>query len=627
MMPLFSTRLDFLDAGTMNSQPSPGQTDEEPPISIRISTSPPISIPFHLRQRPRFYETYAYEPPQHHDDPLDVPSLLQPPQANYQTYQSMMRLDPSSSIVTSMPTDSLFAHTTPVQDLGDVVQFNQERANAVQRRNEASQIQWLNTSFDWEGDVLTSQGLPLGRHSHVHVSSLDVCPEETFSADTRLFTDQLSDSLGESPWQANGYYPGNTHEHLDHSTLALQDGHHRHAAGLASELRLHGRTGGSNSQQGFAAEAGVEQMVRTLDSVFTRISMAPDATGPHDAHRTFMCPYAMRYPSRVSYSCFQRLNTIPYVKQHLRHNHHDAIRCPHRCQNRRQGPRPPRSRPIAGLSFGADMCLQINKQRSDRSKTHKEQYERIYQILFPGADRISDPYIGNSTVRWLRGLFKFMETHGTDCLAPVYAQLPGTISYPEPDIMYRRAFCTWLPRVFETRFRPQGQLLPADFLNQISIFLRDSSFCLDGSSGPASLGIAAALSGRRQTDPHEPLFTSMSQMGFQSSQQPSYSAIPSADLTQQQSSLQPIVSASYWEPQYAPTPSEISYLDNLIPPEAHMGFATPTPLLDEADLDSQFDRGQDDFLFDQFSPRQGSPSQFLDIDVDNDLSQLTTEEP
>ncbi|PTB71057.1 hypothetical protein M440DRAFT_1426874 [Trichoderma longibrachiatum ATCC 18648] len=273
------------------------------------------------------------------------------------------------------------------------------------------------------------------------------------------------------------------------------------------------------------------------------------------------------------------------------------------------------------------MCLQINKQRSDRSKTHKEQYERIYQILFPGADRISDPYIGNSTVRWLRGLFKFMETHGTDCLAPVYAQLPGTISYPEPDIMYRRAFCTWLPRVFETRFRPQGQLLPADFLNQISIFLRDSSFCLDGSSGPASLGIAAALSGRRQTDPHEPLFTSMSQMGFQSSQQPSYSAIPSADLTQQQSSLQPIVSASYWEPQYAPTPSEISYLDNLIPPEAHMGFATPTPLLDEADLDSQFDRGQDDFLFDQFSPRQGSPSQFLDIDVDNDLSQLTTEEP
>ncbi|KAL7820702.1 hypothetical protein V8C26DRAFT_393080 [Trichoderma gracile] len=624
MLPLYSTRTDLLDAGNMNNlnRPLPGQTDEEPPINIRISTSPPINLPLHLRQRPRYYETYAYEPPQHQDGLLNIPRLFQPSQTDHQSSRSMMQLDSSSSIVMSMPTDSLFRQTTPVQDLGDVVQFNQERANAVQRRNEASQIQWLNTSFDWHDDVLTNQWLPLDRSRDVNISSL----EETFSADTRLVAEQLSDDLGEPPRQANGCYPGSTHDHLDSGALALEDGHRIHIAGLAVEPQQHERTGYYNSQQALTVEAGVERMVSTLDALHRRTTMGMDTTGPHDAHRTFMCPYAMRYPDRVSYSCFQKLNTIPYVKQHLRHNHHDAIGCPHRCQNRRPGPRPPRNRPIAGLSFGPNMCLQINKQRSDRSKSHKEQWDRIYQILFPGADRISEPSIGDSTVRRLRGLFKFMETHGSDCLSPIYTQLPDTTFYPEPEVMYRRAFCTWLPRVFERRFPPQGQLLLGDFLNQINIFLRDDSFLLKCSSRPASHRNAAALSCIRQMEQPDPPFTPMSQMGFQSSQQPSYSATPSAYLTQQQSYFQPMAGASFWEPHYDPSPSEISYLNTPTPLQANSGFTTPTPLFGEGDLDYQFDRGLDDFLFDQFSPRQGSPSQFLDVDVDDDLSQLTTED-
>ncbi|TFB07781.1 hypothetical protein CCMA1212_000393 [Trichoderma ghanense] len=602
----------------MNSR----QIDEEPPINIRISSSPPISIPFHLRHRPRHHETYAYEPPLHQDGPLGVPRL-QPSPADHQTNRSMMQLASSPSIVTSMSTASLFAQATPLQDLGDVVQFNQERANASQRRNETSQIHGLTTSFGWEGDVLTSQGLPLDRHHDVNISSMDVCLEETISGDTQLFTDQLSDDLGEPPWQANGCYPGSTHDHLDLDlhTPALQDGHRRHIAGLASEPRQHGPTGSSNSQQALAVEAGVEQMVKTLDSLYMRISMGMDVNGPHETQRTFMCPYAMRYPNRVNHNCFQKLNTIPYVKQHLRHNHHDAIGCPHRCQNRRPGPRPPRSRPGAGLSFGPNMCLQINKQRSDRSKTHKEQWERIYQILFPGADRISDPYIGDSTVRRLRGFFKFMETHGTECLGPVYAQLPDTMFYPEPEVMYRRAFCTWLPRVFESRFPPQGQLLLGDFLNQINLFLRDRSFLLNCSSGPATLRNAAALSCIRQMEP----FTPVSLMGFQSSQQLSYSAIPSPYLTQQQSPFQPTMGVSLWETRDHPTPSETCCLDTPVPPEAD--FDSVTLLPDEAGLGYQLDPGFD-FLFDQHSPMPGSaPQASLEADVEAILSQLDTGEP
>ncbi|OTA00680.1 hypothetical protein A9Z42_0009230 [Trichoderma parareesei] len=597
----------------------PGQIDEETPINIRISTSPPISLPLHTRQRPRYYETCAYEPPQNHDGLLNVPRFFQPSQTHHQPSRSMMQLGSSSSIVTSMPTDSLFRQTTPVQDLGDVVQFNRERANAVQRRNEASQFQWLNASFDWHDDDSTNQWLRPNRHPDVNISS----QEETFSTDTRLFADQLSDSLGEPSWQATGSYPASTHDPLDPSTLAVQDAHRTYFAGLASEPQQHERTRHYNRQQALEVNACVERMVSTLDARHRGTTMGMDATGPHDAHRTFMCPYAMRYPDRVSYSCFQRLNTIPYVKQHLRHSHHDAIACPHRCQKSRSGPKPPRSRPIAGLSFGPSMCPQI-KQRCDRSKSHKEQWDRLYQMLFPGADPIAEPSIGYSTVKRLRGLFKFMKTHGADCLSPIYAQLPRTISFPAPEVMYRRAFCTWLPRVFERQFPLQGQALLGDFLNQINIVLRDNSFLLDCSSGPASLGNAATL---RQMDQPNFSFTSMSQMGFQSSQQPSYSATPSTYITQQQGYFQSMAGASFWDAQYNPSTSEISYHNTPIAPQANSGFATPTPLLDEAGLDSQFDRALDDFLFDQFSPRQGSPSQFLDIDVDNDLSQLTTEDP
>ncbi|PTB69201.1 hypothetical protein BBK36DRAFT_1167061 [Trichoderma citrinoviride] len=602
----------------MSNRSLSGQTDEDPRINIRISSSPPINIPFHTRQRPRQYQTFVYEPPQHQDGPLNVPFLLEPfetePQTEYQANRSMMQLESSPSIVTSMPTASLFAQTAPMHDLGDVVQFNQERANASQRRNEASPIHVLNPSFGWNGNVLTSQGLPLARHRDFNISSMDIYPE-TFSVDTRLTNDQWSDDLGE-PWQANGYQ-GSTHDFLDpdQDFSNPQSGYSGHIVDLAPGPREHGRIGSADNQRAQVVEAGVEQMVKNLDSLYRRISMGLDVTGAHDAQRSFMCPYAMRYPDRVSHNCFQKLNSIPYVKQHLRHNHHDAISCPHRCQNRRPGARPSRSRPSAGLSFGADMCLQINKQRSDRSRTHKQQWERIYQILFPGADRVSDPYIADSTVKRLRHFFKFMENHGIECLAAVYAQLPDTVSYPEPEIMYRRAFCTWLPRIFESRFPPQGHLLLGDFLSQIDTFLRDDSFLMDSSSGAASLRSAASLPDVRQMGQPDPSFTAMSQMGSLSSQQQSYSAIPSPYLTHQQSSFEPMEGASFLESSFAPTPSEMSYFETPIPLQTDIDSATP--LFDEANLANLFDGHN--FSFDQYGPMQGSPSQFFE-DADGILS-------
>ncbi|KAL6870563.1 hypothetical protein J3F83DRAFT_736788 [Trichoderma novae-zelandiae] len=619
MLPLFSTRINLRDAGNMNNRRLPGQGDEEPPVNSRINAPPSISIPFHPRPRPqRQYQTYAYEPLRHPDG-LNGPPPPQPSQADRQTNRSMMQLGLSPSPVTSVPRASLFA-PAPAQDLGDVVQFNQERANASQRRNEASQIHVLNASFGWDGDVLTSRGLPLDRQRDANISSMDVCLEESFSADTRPFPDQWSDNLGEPPWQANGCYPGSTLGYLDQDFPIPRDGHCGHVAGLALEPEQYRRTGSSDNQQALAVEAGVEQMVKSLDSLYMRISMGLDVTGAHDPQRSFMCPYAMRYPDRVSHNCFQKLNSIPYVKQHLRHSHHDAISCPHQCQNRRPGARPLRSRHSARLSFGANMCFQINKQRSDRSKTHKQQWQRIYQILFPGADPVSDPYIGDSTVRRLRSFFKFMENHGNECLTAVYAQLPETLSYPEPDVMYRRAFCTWLPRVFESRFPPQGQLLLGDFLNQINTVLRDNSFLLACSSGPTSQGNAAALPFIRRMDQPDTPFTQVSPTGSLSNQPPSHSAIPSPYLTQQQSSFQDMMGASFFESSYNPTPSETSYLDTPLPPQAEIDSVAPLP--DESDFDYPFDLH--DFLFDQLSPMQGSPSQFFELDVDGILSKMGT---
>lgn len=616
-------------------------------------------LPLHQRQRPQQQQDQAHardgrlnhpqHPPRfaHNGQPVAIPSPTQMDRSMTQLHPSPTKSPSTPSIVNS------FAPTVPAQDLGDVVQFNQEWTHASQRRSEASQI--LNDSFDWDGAVLTNQGLPLVDRQRTALGdnnvSMDVCLESFSyleSVDTHLFTDQWSDALSELSGK-----PSTAQPYLNQDLQATPDGDCGYIASHAPDLREHQRIASFLHQQSLAVEVGLDQMIKSLNSLYLRNTMGLDVSGcgrsmpgcaneypqtssnnagadiiqEHSpgAHDMFMCPYAMRYPDRVNHNCFQRLNTIPYVKQHLRHNHHDAVSCPHQCQKRKAGTIPRRSQPNATLSFGANTCLQINKQRSDRSKTHKQQWARIYQILFPEANRIFNPYIGDLTVKRLRSLFKFMENHGSECLAAVHAQLPpiAISAYPCPEIMYRMAFCTWLLRVFESRFPPQDQQLPGDFLSQIKAVLRGNSAYSSGFAGREDV---TPFQCRHQMEQQDPSFTPMSQFGTVSSQQPSYPAISVPYPTQQQSPFQALMGGSLFESQYNPAASHMPYFTTAIQPQTTIFCVTPTP--DEKNSEYQFDL--QDFLFDQCSPMHDSPSQFsMDPAMDMegiDVSQLGTGE-
>ncbi|KAL7787865.1 hypothetical protein V8C37DRAFT_389309 [Trichoderma ceciliae] len=618
-------------------------------MAIRSNGIQPIRMDRSMMLRTAMDSPGIQPPPLHvPDEPssIRVPNVASPPSIAY----------PST-------------RTAPAHFLGDVAQFNQAWTHVSQRRNEASQR--LINSFDWDGSVVVNQGLSVVDRQRIvpgekNVSSMDVCLESFShqgSVDTQPFMDQWSDDLDDLARQSSAAQPGlvdgphrNMYGYLDESLHPSQNGHGWHFTSQAPSPEQYQCTSSFSEQPSLEVELALYRMVESLDALYQRITMGLDVSGcgrgvpsstdknpqppqNNDANAdmrqerpsqfSFMCPYAMRYPDRVNYNCFQRLNTIPYVKQHLRHSHHDAFSCPHRCQNRKAGASNRRSRPDAALCYDTNTCLQINKQRSDRSKTHKQQWERIYQILFPDANRILDPYIGDLTVRRLRGVFKFMENHGSECLAAVYDHLPRNFGfvYPEPEVMNRIAFCTWLPRVFEQRFPPHGQLLLGGFLNQIESVLRNNSYTPAYTPGLVSREKSASLLLRHQVEQQGTSLTSTPHLGTMVNHQPHHPAVPPAYPTEQPSPFQAVMESPLFEPHHDYSSFHEPYFSPVNQPQTDVKCSTPTPGVQDSEyefFDSQ------DFLFDKCGPMLGSPSQFFTDAAMNmediDISQTSIEE-
>lgn len=555
-----------------------------------------------------------------------------------QPYSSPMNLSSTPGIVSPISTATASdIHTVPAQVPHDeITNFTQAITGVVQRRNENSHLP--SDFFDWNGDQLTNQGLPLDRQYAAgdnNLSSMDVCleshPESFVDQQSGDFDDGSLQPSTPRPGPSNEYDYHNVHGYLDQGPQEPQNGHWSHATSHAPDLQTHHQCMTHlGLQPCHAAEHVLEQMVESLDALYQRNPMDLDVNRPdeppqtprngpsndatqkcsvqdRDAELLFMCPYAMRYPHRVKHSCFQRLKEISYLKQHLRHNHHDATSCPHRCSKSKTAILPQRGglrrgRLNTALFFDESICLRINGQRSDRSKEPKQQWARIYRILFPGANHILNPYIQESTRRRLRTLFKFMENHGGECLATVYDRLPPLVKsvYPRPEVMYRVAFCKWLPRVLEQRFPPQGQRLLGDFLGQIESVLRDSPYTLPNVSGFVQ-------------QPHAPS-APISQPGTTPLQQPYYGAASVPYFAQQQSPLSAFMGVSPNEPQYSYSQLHTPSFPVVSQHPTDDDSTAPAPGEQASGLEFNF------FLFDQCSPLSGSPSQML-VDFDGDISQ------
>lgn len=565
----------------------------------------------------------------------------------------------SPHIASPMPLLSPPRRTAPAQILRDVAQFQQTWTDRYQRRDDDR----LFNSFDWNGTVLTIRGQPLvNRGQHMisvnnNVSSMGTQESsdmqllaEPWIDDTSEFSQQTSTISG----QLTESDQHNTHDYLDTKLYPSQDGDGRYIASQAPSPQArpqeHQAPFGQAEDLYLDVRLGLEQMVANLDALYQRPNMGRDISGygrgifgavegnpqtpqDYDANAdimqghfpvlhdksSFICPYAMRYPDLVHHNCFQKINTIPYLKQHLRSVHHDALNCPHQCQKKRAEAPHRRSRANNALHYDSGICLQI-KQRSDRSRSHIQQWDRIYQILFPHASRILDPCIKDWTIKQLRAIYRFKEKHGPECLAPVYYRLHFKIkqAYPEPEVLYRMAFCTWLPKVFEQRFPTRGQELLGDFLKQINYAQRRNSHILDTPiflNGEASEAVLPRLQIERQDDSRASIPPHF-EIG---SDRTNYSAIftPFA-IQQQQSPIQSRADGAFFESQHDYSQLSMPHYLSALQSPTDICYLESTPEIQDLEYDS-FD--SKNFLFDQCAPLPGSPSQFL-ADVAMDVAEI-----
>ncbi|KAL9483886.1 hypothetical protein ACSS6W_002675 [Trichoderma asperelloides] len=586
-----------------------------------------------------------------------IPRTAASPMAQLHALSRIPSPLPSPHIASPLPILSPPRRTAPAQILSDVTQFHQTWADMYQRRDER-----LINSFDWDGPVLTIQGLPLvNRQQMISGNNNNVSSMGTHeSSDIQLLADSWIDDISEFSQQTStvsGLFTENDqhnmHDYLDNGLHPSQDGDGRYIASQAPSPQEHQASFNHDEHPYLDVRLGLDQMVANLDSFYQRPNMGRDISGygrnilgvadenpqtpqGYDANAdimqehhsgihggsSFICPYAMRYPDLVHHNCFQKINTIPYLKQHLRSVHHDAMNCPHQCQKRKAETPYRRSRSNSALHYESDTCLQI-KQRSDRSKSHIQQWDRIYQILFPQASRILDPCIQDWTIKQLRIIYKFKERHGPECLAPVYYQLHFKIrqAYPDPEVLYRMAFCTWLPQVFEQRFPTRGQKLLGDFLKQIKSAQRHNSHVLDTTPIFINGETSASVPPRHQIERQDSSRASVPSHIETVPHQMHYATMftPYA-IQQQQSLIQPRAGNALFESQHSYSQHSMPHYLSTIESQTNLAYLEPTPDIQDLGYDS-FD--SKNFLFDQCSPIPGSPSQFLtDVDVAMDMEDM-----
>ncbi|KAK0764929.1 hypothetical protein N5P37_002401 [Trichoderma harzianum] len=575
-------------------------------------------------------------------------------------YTSIMSQHPaiSGSIPTAMTSDSsIISNSVPSisglmarensfvpmvesQDFGGVAQCLRMWTDSYEKRNAYT----LTDSFYWDDTRLISKGIPL--LDREHIAPAEGSPSSMNMNNFVQIMDNSNATEAHNQWPLKALLAMNRRNNdlgklsqqqftaranlvikSDRDSISLDETLHSSDADNYGHIaRMDDRLPSTT------VKSILEEMSKELDALYRRITMESDTSNhmfgildsadenisslstwadadmlqqhspsASDKHRLFMCPYAMRYPDRVNHSCFQRLNTIPYLKQHLRQSHHDTTNCPHQCQSRRPETTSRRSQLHAPLCFDSNVCLQINKERSDRSKTYRQQWERIYQVLYPEADRIPDPYIGELAVKRLRSIFQFMENHGLKYLTSIY---PPKLVDPDAEVMYQTAFCKWLPLVFEWRFPPQGQQLLGDFLNQINSALCGNYYRLAYPSG-ASRQDVLHFSSASQTGQHDTFYNTVSQYGTMFSHHPPRHTDSSTLPPQQQIPSRSSMEGSLHRTHYDSSSDMPSYTNTV---QLHENMDSVTLIRDE-----RLSEGQHNIHHFLFAPRnsmQGSRSHF-----------------
>ncbi|KAF4982106.1 hypothetical protein FZEAL_2212 [Fusarium zealandicum] len=139
-----------------------------------------------------------------------------------------------------------------------------------------------------------------------------------------------------------------------------------------------------------------------------------DTLGTTNLHDSCLwaCPFLKRRPQIWGRTCKKKLKQISYVKDHIEKVHYLRY-CP-RCFSTfaKDGSTSHlcRYKSTAPVELITTEKLMQDKERADSTKTHEEQWQHIYMVLFPNEPVCPDPYLDNITTEGMSRVEKYFRS-------------------------------------------------------------------------------------------------------------------------------------------------------------------------------------------------------------------------
>jgi hypothetical protein len=196
--------------------------------------------------------------------------------------------------------------------------------------------------------------------------------------------------------------------------------------------------------------------------------------------RRFACPFAKWRPQK--FQCGLKFKEISHMKDHLKKKHylvhcqlcfsvfgseddltcHNAYPCIRRCPDT--------------LSFLTKDKFETIMKRADQSKTHEEQWEYIFRVLFPNEPSRPSPYWEEASIEQQRYLWRYIRTEGRAQVHELWPEIESEFSAVQFDVnkeqFINATFDKWLERTMQ-KYRSDEEFNSGTLFDQPS--LSDSS--------------------------------------------------------------------------------------------------------------------------------------------------------
>lgn len=331
--------------------------------------------------------------------------------------------------------------------------------------------------FSWEDGHLFFSGEPFTVEKEVHSwSQVKIAGSEKAStASGSTFRAYGADLHYDADLELSGQVSGVSHETLERVINLLDDHYWRtYRPQLSDKRNSSPRTGGQKSKEArsspYPKTTTSRHSTKAAPSRRGKVSHGPGDGEDEDGHdgeklpssamaranrRHFACPFMKWRPCQFQEDCLaKKFLKISYVKRHLVEKHYpwyctacftvygdEVLLAAHKrfcCVQRH----------VEDTPFMTDEKYEAINKRADSNKTHEEQWQYIFGVLFPNEPRCPSPYLDDILVEMTEHLERYFEGPGRQLLEVLSIERATEYSGSREDMMAAYDFIreVWLPQ-------------------------------------------------------------------------------------------------------------------------------------------------------------------------------------